>query len=95
MCPIITLVGDGMRTSQGIASKFFASLAEVNVNIVAIAQGSSERAISAVIPEDKVSEAIKACHETLFNSIHYLGSVCRWCRWCWWCSGGSGSASAE
>ena len=69
---IITLVGDGMRTSQGIASKFFASLAEVNVNIVAIAQGSSERAISAVIPEDKVSEAIKACHETLFNSIHYL-----------------------
>ncbi|PWI35331.1 bifunctional aspartate kinase/homoserine dehydrogenase I [Vibrio albus] len=69
---IITLVGDGMRTSKGVASKFFASLAEVNVNVVAIAQGSSERAISAVIPEDKVSEAIKACHETLFNSIHYL-----------------------
>ncbi|MCS0228012.1 bifunctional aspartate kinase/homoserine dehydrogenase I [Vibrio alginolyticus] len=69
---IITLVGDGMRTSRGVASRFFSSLAEVNVNIVAIAQGSSERAISAVIPEDKISEAIKACHENLFNSKHFL-----------------------
>jgi aspartokinase/homoserine dehydrogenase 1 len=61
-----------MRTSRGVASQFFSSLAEVNVNIVAIAQGSSERAISAVIPEDKISEAIKACHENLFNSKHFL-----------------------
>lgn len=69
---IVTLVGDGMRTSRGVASRFFSSLAEVNVNIVAIAQGSSERAISAVIPEDRVSEAVKACHENLFNSKHFL-----------------------
>ncbi|GAM62722.1 aspartokinase [Vibrio ishigakensis] len=69
---IVTLVGDGMRTSKGVASRFFLSLAEVNVNIVAIAQGSSERAISAVIPEDKISEAIKACHENLFNSKYFL-----------------------
>jgi bifunctional aspartokinase / homoserine dehydrogenase 1 len=69
---IVTLVGDGMRTACGIASQFFASLAEVHVNIVAIAQGSSERAISAVIPKAKISEAIKACHENLFNSNHYL-----------------------
>ena len=69
---IITLVGDGMRTSRGVASRFFSSLAEVNVNIVAIAQGSSERAISAVIPEDKISEATKACHENLFNSKYFL-----------------------
>ncbi|WED22339.1 bifunctional aspartate kinase/homoserine dehydrogenase I [Vibrio sp. JC009] len=69
---IVTLVGDGMRTSKGVASRFFSALAEINVNVVAIAQGSSERAISAVIPEDKVSEAIKACHENLFNSKHFL-----------------------
>ncbi|MCG7497612.1 bifunctional aspartate kinase/homoserine dehydrogenase I [Vibrio sp. Of7-15] len=69
---IVTLVGDGMRTSRGVASQFFTSLTEVNVNIVAIAQGSSERAISAVIPEDKISESIKACHENLFNSKHFL-----------------------
>ncbi|NNN44431.1 MULTISPECIES: bifunctional aspartate kinase/homoserine dehydrogenase I [unclassified Vibrio] len=69
---IITLVGDGMRTSRGVASQFFSSLTEAHVNIVAIAQGSSERAISAVIPEDKVAPAIKACHENLFNSKHFL-----------------------
>ncbi|MDD9177989.1 MULTISPECIES: bifunctional aspartate kinase/homoserine dehydrogenase I [Aliivibrio] len=69
---IVTLVGDGMRTSKGVASQFFTSLTEVNVNIIAIAQGSSERAISAVIPEDKISESIKACHENLFNSKHFL-----------------------
>ncbi|WP_444875869.1 ACT domain-containing protein, partial [Vibrio cholerae] len=38
-----------MRTSRGVASQFFSSLAEVHVNVIAIAQGSSERAISAVI----------------------------------------------
>ncbi|MFC3024341.1 bifunctional aspartate kinase/homoserine dehydrogenase I [Vibrio zhugei] len=69
---IISLVGDGMRTSCGVASQFFTSLAEVHVNIVAIAQGSSERAISAVIPENKISEAIKTCHENFFNAKHYL-----------------------
>ncbi|MGB2078511.1 MAG: bifunctional aspartate kinase/homoserine dehydrogenase I [Vibrio sp.] len=69
---IVTLVGDKMRTARGVASQFFSSLAEVNVNVVAIAQGSSERAISAVIPEDKISVAIKACHENLFNSKHFL-----------------------
>ncbi len=69
---IVTLVGDGMRTSKGVASQFFTALAEANVNIIAIAQGSSERAISAVIPEDKISESIKACHENLFNSKHFL-----------------------
>lgn len=69
---IVTLVGDKMRTARGVASQFFASLAEVNVNVVAIAQGSSERAISAVIPEDRISVAIKACHENLFNSKHFL-----------------------
>ncbi|WP_434356832.1 bifunctional aspartate kinase/homoserine dehydrogenase I [Parasalinivibrio latis] len=69
---IVTLVGDQMREAKGVAAQFFTSLAEVNINIVAIAQGSSERAISAVIPDGKVSEAIKACHENLFNSNHYL-----------------------
>ncbi|UTV27311.1 bifunctional aspartate kinase/homoserine dehydrogenase I [Photobacterium atrarenae] len=69
---IVTLVGDGMRTSRGVASRFFTSLAEVDVNVIAIAQGSSERAISAVIPAEKVSEAVKACHENLFNSKHFL-----------------------
>ncbi len=69
---IVSLVGEAMRTAKGIASQFFTSLAEVNINIVAIAQGSSERSISAVIHNARISEAVKACHENLFNSNHYL-----------------------
>ncbi|CAH0532657.1 Bifunctional aspartokinase/homoserine dehydrogenase 1 [Vibrio stylophorae] len=69
---IISLVGDGMRTSRGVASQFFTALAEMNINVVAIAQGSSERAISAVIPAENVSSAVKACHQNLFNANHAL-----------------------
>lgn len=69
---IVSVVGDAMRTAKGVASQFFMSLAEVNVNIIAIAQGSSERSISAVIPDNKVTEALKACHENLFHANHYL-----------------------
>ena len=44
---IVTLVGDGMRHSQGLAAKFFSSLAQARVNNVAIAQGSSDLALKA------------------------------------------------
>ncbi len=65
---IISVVGDGMRSSKGIASKFFSSLAQANISIVAIAQGSSERSISAVVPMNKAIEAVKATHKSLFNN---------------------------
>lgn len=69
---IITLVGEGIRTSVGVAAKFFESLAEANINVIAIATGSSERSVSAVIPNHKTALGIKACHENLFNAKHYL-----------------------
>jgi len=69
---IISLVGDGMRRSKGVAARFFTSLAEVAINIVAIAQGSSERSISAVVSQEKVNEAIRACHQNFFDSMHYI-----------------------
>ena len=50
---IISLIGDGMRTSKGMAARFFTSLAQASINIVAIAQGSSERSISAVVRDRK------------------------------------------
>ncbi len=69
---IVSLVGDAMRTAKGVASLFFQSLTQVNINVVAIAQGSSERSISAVISRERVLEAVKACHENLFHSNNYL-----------------------
>ncbi|MXR68067.1 bifunctional aspartate kinase/homoserine dehydrogenase I [Shewanella sp. JBTF-M18] len=69
---IVSLIGDGMRTHKGVAGKFFQALAQANVNIVAIAQGSSERSISAVIELPKTKHAIAACHQSFFDVQHYL-----------------------
>ncbi|ENY72663.1 bifunctional aspartate kinase/homoserine dehydrogenase I [Aeromonas diversa] len=69
---IISLIGDGMRTSKGMAARFFTSLAQASINIVAIAQGSSERSISAVVRAGKVAEAIKACHQNFFGSQQFI-----------------------
>ncbi|MDF7679872.1 bifunctional aspartate kinase/homoserine dehydrogenase I [Enterobacteriaceae bacterium ESL0689] len=65
---IISVVGDGMRTLRGISAKFFAALARANINIVAIAQGSSERSISAVVSNDEVTTGVRVIHQMLFNT---------------------------
>lgn len=66
---IVSLVGDGMRQHQGVAAKFFASLAQARVNVVAIAQDSSERSISAVVEQRYCQNAVKVCHENFFSHI--------------------------
>lgn len=72
---IISVVGDGMRTMKGTSGRFFKALAKANINVNAIAQGSSERSISAVIKEDKVFEAISICHMSFFSSVQILDIV--------------------
>lgn len=67
---IVTLVGDGMRQSQGLAAKFFSSLSQARVNNVAIAQGSSERSISTVIEASKAKKAVKVVHQNFFSNNH-------------------------
>ena len=55
---IVSLVGDGMRQHRGVAAKFFASLSQARVNVVAIAQDSSERSISAVVEQQSCQNAV-------------------------------------
>lgn len=74
-CAIISVVGDGMKTMRGTSGKFFRALAQANINVRAIAQGSSERSISAVISEGKVAEAITVCHLNFFSSRQILDIV--------------------
>ncbi|MCF2947650.1 bifunctional aspartate kinase/homoserine dehydrogenase I [Paraglaciecola aquimarina] len=69
---IVTLVGDGMRHSKGLAAKFFSSLSQARVNNVAIAQGSSERSISTVIEANKAKKAVKIVHQNFFSSLHSI-----------------------
>jgi len=64
---IISLVGDGMHHQRGVAAKFFSSLAQARVNVVAIAQDSSERSISVVIEQRKCTDALKVSHQNFFS----------------------------
>ncbi len=64
---IVSLVGDGMHHQRGVAAKFFSSLAQARVNVVAIAQDSSERSISVVIEENKCTDALKVSHQNFFS----------------------------
>ncbi len=64
---IVCLVGDGMQQQQGVAAKFFTSLAQARVNVIAIAQDSSERSICVVIEERKCTDAIKVAHQNFFT----------------------------
>jgi aspartokinase/homoserine dehydrogenase 1 len=59
---IIAVIGEGMRKRPGIGGRFFNALGRAKVNVVAIAQGSSERNISVVVPRDDLSRALRAAH---------------------------------
>lgn len=65
-CAILAAVGDGMIGSPGVAGKFFDTLAKANINIRAIAQGSSERNISAVIDSKDINKALQAVHASFY-----------------------------
>jgi aspartokinase/homoserine dehydrogenase 1 len=60
---IIAVVGEGMRGTPGIAGKAFTAMAQAGVNIVAIAQGSSELNISLVVEQQEVRKAVQAIHD--------------------------------
>lgn len=70
---IIAIVGDQMKSHQGISGKLFSALGHNNVNVRAIAQGSSEKNISVVIATKDVKKALNSLHAAFFeNQIKQL-----------------------
>ena len=67
-CSIVALVGDGMVKKQGVSARFFSALSHAGVNVRAIAQGSSERNISAVIDEADSIRALRSTHAAFYLS---------------------------
>lgn len=59
---IVTIVGAGMRNTPGIAGRIFSVLGQNNVNVIAIAQGSSEVSISMTIDAADIHQAVQALH---------------------------------
>jgi aspartokinase/homoserine dehydrogenase 1 len=59
---LLAVVGEGMRGFSGIAGRIFTAISRENVNIIAIAQGSSELTISIVVRRDGLEKAVRAVH---------------------------------
>src|SRR5262249_4909187 len=67
---IVALVGDHMKSHPGISGKMFGALGKNGINVRAIAQGSSERNISAVVSTADVRKAINVLHEEFFETSY-------------------------
>jgi len=73
---LIAVVGLGMRGTSGIAARTFSAIAAAGVNIVAIAQGSSELNITVAVAEDDATRALMALHaEYQLHKIRPLGDT--------------------
>jgi aspartate kinase len=59
---IVSVIGSGMRETPGVSARVFGALGQSNINVIAIAQGSSEYSISLVVSEADAHEAVKAIH---------------------------------
>ena len=64
-CAIVTVVGAGMRSTPGIAGKVFSAVGDERVNVIAIAQGSSECSISLVVNGPEADRAVRAIHQLI------------------------------
>ncbi len=60
---IVVAIGENMEGTPGISGRIFGSLGRRGINIIAIAQGSSELSISFAVKASDVKEAVKAVHE--------------------------------
>jgi aspartokinase/homoserine dehydrogenase 1 len=76
-CAIVAAVGDAMASAPGVAARFFSGLARARVNVRAVAQGSSERNITAVIDARDSTRALRAVHAafTLSDTTLSVGVV--------------------
>ncbi len=64
---IIAVVGAGMRGTPGISGRVFSALGEAKINVIALAQGSSEVNISLVVDGEDADEAVRRIHDAFFD----------------------------
>ncbi len=67
---IVALVGENMKNHSGISGRMFSAIGKNGVNVRAIAQGSSEKNISAVVSTQDVRKVINVLHEEFFESTY-------------------------
>ena len=62
---IVCVVGEGLRTTPGIAARIFTTVRDINVSL--ISQGASRVNLTFVIAEDRVRDAVRRLHEAFFE----------------------------
>ena len=65
---VIAVVGENMRKTPGISGRLFQALGNNGINVVTIAQGSSELNISVAVPKQDEVKALNAIHDSFFLS---------------------------
>ena len=60
---LLAVVGEGMRGTPGLAGRIFTAVSQRNINIIVIAQGSSELTIAIVVHRNDLEQAVQAIHE--------------------------------
>lgn len=66
---IVTVVGSGMRGTPGVAGRVFTTLGDQRINVLAIAQGSSESSISFVLAEADLERAVVELHNLALEAV--------------------------
>ncbi|MBX2845428.1 MAG: bifunctional aspartate kinase/homoserine dehydrogenase I [Saprospiraceae bacterium] len=64
---IVSVVGNNMRHQVGLSGKLFSTLGKNGINIISLAQGSTERNVSTVIHKNDLAKAVNVLHETFFE----------------------------
>jgi aspartokinase len=59
---LLAAVGEGMQGKHGLAGRIFTAISRAQVNVIAIAQGSSELTIAVVVRRDGLERAVRAVH---------------------------------
>jgi aspartate kinase len=65
---IVTVVGVGIRETPGIAARIFGAVGQANINVIAIAQGSSECSLSLVVQKADANHAVRSIHYEVVNN---------------------------
>jgi aspartate kinase len=67
---IVTAIGAGMRHTPGVSARIFKALGEENINVIAIAQGSSEYSISMIVASHEADQTVRQIHREVVINGH-------------------------
>jgi aspartate kinase len=68
---IVTAVGSGLRTTPGVGARIFGALAQAEINVIAVAQGSSECSISLAVAAEDAANAVRQIHSRVILSASH------------------------